>query len=96
MTVHLSSDREQFIRSVIEAGHYPTENAVIDEALRLLEERDEDVKLAKLRRDIVDGIDQADRGELSPFDPHTTLARIRARQRRSPALMAAVVRTPLA
>lgn len=85
MTIHLSSDREQFIRSVIEAGHYPSENAVIDEALRLLEERDEAAKLAELRRDIADGIEQADRGELSPFDPHATLARIRARQATSAA-----------
>jgi antitoxin ParD1/3/4 len=80
MTIHLSSEREQFIRSVIEAGHYASESAVIDEALRLLEERDEAVKLAELRRDIADGIEQADRGELSPFAPHATLARIRARQ----------------
>jgi putative addiction module CopG family antidote len=63
------------IRSIIEAGHYPSENAVIDEALRLLEEREEAVKLAELRRDVADGIEQADRGELSPFDPLATLAR---------------------
>jgi antitoxin ParD1/3/4 len=80
MTIHLSSDREQFIRSLIEAGHYPSEDAVIDEALRLLEERDEAAKLAQLRHDIADGIVQADRGELAPFDPHATLARIRSRQ----------------
>jgi antitoxin ParD1/3/4 len=80
MTIHLSSDREQFIRSLIEAGHYPSEDAVIDEALRLLEERNEAAKLAQLRRDIGDGIAQADRGELAPFDPHATLTRIRSRQ----------------
>jgi putative addiction module CopG family antidote len=80
MTIHLSSDREQYIRSLIEAGNYPSEDAVIDEALRLLEERDEAAKLAQLRRDIVDGIEQADRGELAPFDPQATLARVRARQ----------------
>ena len=85
MTIHLYSGPEQFIRSVIEAGHYPSEDAVIDEALRLLEERDEAARLAELRRDIADGIEQADRGELSPFDPRATLARIRASQAASAA-----------
>jgi len=80
MTIHLSSDREQFIRALVEAGQYPSEDAVIDEALRLLEERDEAAKLAQLRRDIGDGIAQADRGDLAPFDPRATLARIRSHQ----------------
>jgi Arc/MetJ-type ribon-helix-helix transcriptional regulator len=53
---------------------------VIDEALRLLEERDDQAKLAELRRKIPIGIEQADRGELAPFDPRATLARIRSRQ----------------
>ena len=80
MTIHLSSDRAKFIRSLIEAGHYPSEDAVIDEALRLLEERDEAAKLAQLRRDIGDGIAQAERGVLAPVDPQATLARIRSHQ----------------
>ncbi len=54
------------------------EDVVIDEALRLLQERDEQAKLANFRRDI--GIEQADRGELTPFDPHATLERVRSRQ----------------
>lgn len=80
MPVRLPYDREQFVRSLIEDGRYPTEEAVIDEALRLLEERDEAAKLERLRQDIAAGIEQADRGELGPFDPHATLSRIRARQ----------------
>jgi antitoxin ParD1/3/4 len=80
MTIHLSSDREQFVRSLIDAGQYPSEDAVIDEALRLLQEHDDEIKLAQLRRDIAGGIEQADRGDLAPFDPHATLARIRSGQ----------------
>jgi hypothetical protein len=34
--------------------------------------------LAMLRREIAIGIEQADRGELAPFDPHANLARIRS------------------
>ena len=48
---------------------------MIDEALRLLQERDEQAKLADLRREIGIGVEQADRGELAPFGPHDTLER---------------------
>jgi antitoxin ParD1/3/4 len=77
MTIHLSSDREQFVRSLVQAGQYASEDEVIAEALQLLEERD---KLAVLRQEIAIGIEQADRGELEPFDPYATLARVRSRQ----------------
>jgi len=78
MTIHLSGDREEIVRSFIEDGRFTSEDEVIDEALRLLQERDEQAKLADLRRAI--GIEQADRGGLAPFDPHATLERIRSRQ----------------
>jgi antitoxin ParD1/3/4 len=80
MTINLSGDREQLVRSLMQAGGFASENDVVDEALRLLGERYDQVKLAELRREIAIGIEQADRGELAPFDPHATLARIRARQ----------------
>jgi antitoxin ParD1/3/4 len=80
MTIHLSRDREQFVRSLVQIGRFASEDEVINEALRLLQERDEQAKLAELRREIAIGIEQADRGELAPFDPHPTLARVRSRQ----------------
>jgi antitoxin ParD1/3/4 len=40
MTVHLSGDRERFVRSLVRDGRYASESEVIDEALRLLEQRD--------------------------------------------------------
>jgi putative addiction module CopG family antidote len=80
MTIHVPSDREQFIRSLVEGGRYPSQEAVIDDALRLLEEHDEAAKLAQLRQDVAASIDQANRGELAPFDPQATLARVRVRQ----------------
>ena len=78
MTIYLSNNREQFIRSLVQAGRYASENDVIEEALQLLEERYEQAKLTELRREIAIGIEQADRGELAPFDPHATLARVRS------------------
>ena len=64
----------------MQGGQYGSEDEVIDAALRLLQERDEQAKLEALRREIAVGIEQADRGELEPFDPTATLARARARQ----------------
>ena len=79
MVIHLSEEREQIVRSLIEDGRFTSEDEVIGEALRLLEEHDEQAKLADLRREIAIGIEQADRGELLPFEPHATLERIRSR-----------------
>jgi antitoxin ParD1/3/4 len=79
MTIHLTGDREELIRSLIEGGQFATEDEVIDEALRLLREREDQSKLDELRGEIVVGIEQADRGETAPFDPQATLSRIRSR-----------------
>ena len=79
MMIHLSKEREQIVRSLMQDGRFAPEDEVIGEALRLLEERDDQAKLAELRREIAIGIEQADRGELLPFDPYATLERIRSR-----------------
>jgi antitoxin ParD1/3/4 len=80
MTIHLSSDGARYVRSLIDGGRFPTEDAVIEEALRLLKEQEDELKLECLRRDVAAGIEQADRGELAPFDPDATVARIRSRR----------------
>ncbi len=80
MTIDITGAREQIIRSFIQDGRFSSEDEVIDEALRLLQERDEQAKLADLRREIAIGIDQADHGELGPFDPNATMQRVRSRQ----------------
>jgi len=80
MTIHLPEHREQFIRDLVQSGRYASEAEVLDKALQLLEENDEQAKLAELRQEIAIGIDQADRGELAIFDPQATLARIRSRR----------------
>jgi antitoxin ParD1/3/4 len=79
MMIHLSEEREQIVRSLMQDGRFASEDEVIGEALRLFEERDDQAKLAELRREIAIGIEQADRGELLPFDPHARLERIRSR-----------------
>jgi antitoxin ParD1/3/4 len=80
MMIQLSDEREQLVRSLMENGGFASEAEVIDAALRLLQEHDEQAMLAELRREIAIGIEEADRGELAPFDPRATLERIRTRQ----------------
>jgi putative addiction module CopG family antidote len=80
MTIQLSPEREQFVKWLVAEGKFTTEEAVVDAALRLLQEHDEEIKLAQLRRDIGAAIEEADRGELEPFDAFATLALVRARR----------------
>jgi antitoxin ParD1/3/4 len=81
MNVTLSSDLAEYVSQKIASGRYPTANDVVNDALRLLRERDEKQKrLEELRREIDIGIKQADEGDVAPFDPMETLARVRARR----------------
>jgi antitoxin ParD1/3/4 len=80
MIIQLYEEREQFIRSLMQEGGFESEGEVIDTALRLLQEHEQQAMLAELRREIEIGLKEADRGELAPFDPLATLERIRSRQ----------------
>lgn len=62
----LPPEVESFLRRKVESGMYDSADEVIEEALRLLEERDKlrEIRLEELRALIRVGIEQADRGEL--------------------------------
>jgi antitoxin ParD1/3/4 len=80
MNVSLTPELERYVTTKVESGLYQTASEVVREGLRLLKEKEELhlTKLEGLRREIQVGIDQADRGELSPMDARGTLKRIRA------------------
>lgn len=80
MNVSLTPELEQYVTNKVESGLYQTASEVVREGLRLLKEKEElhQTKLDELRREIQVGIDQADRGELSPLDAKGTLKRLRA------------------
>jgi putative addiction module CopG family antidote len=82
MTIQLSAERERFVKSLVAEGKFTTEEAVVEAALRLLQQQEQAdaATLARLRRDIGEAIEEADRGELEPFDAHATLALVRARR----------------
>jgi len=82
MNISLTKEFEHYVAQKVESGMYHSASEVIRDGLRLMKERDElhQSKLAELRRAIAIGIDQADRGEVQPFNEETA-ARVKARGR---------------
>ena len=66
MVIQLSPEAETRIRELIERGGYADPEAVVDEALRALAERDQ---YAQLKAAIAVGIEQIERGETIPWTP---------------------------
>jgi antitoxin ParD1/3/4 len=83
MNVSLTNELETYVSQKVESGLYHSASEVIRDGLRLMKERDElhQGRLAELRKEIVIGTDQADRGQVRPFDEQTT-ARVKARGRK--------------
>jgi antitoxin ParD1/3/4 len=83
MNVSLTPELERLVNDKLESGLYQTASEVVREALRLLQQRDE--QLRHLRADIQAGLDQAERGEYAEFDGrsvHRLAASVKARGRR--------------
>ena len=68
MNVSLSPELEKIVTEKVASGRYASPDAVLGEALRLLEERD---RLSKLRHDVALGIEQLDQGRSRPFGIQT-------------------------
>jgi antitoxin ParD1/3/4 len=83
MNISLTREFENYVTQKVESGLYHSASEVIRDGLRLLKQRDElhQSRLAELRKDIAVGIDQADRGQVQPFNEETT-ARVKARGRK--------------
>ena len=80
MNVALTPQLESYVKQKVATGMYNSVSEVMREALRLLEERDalKDMKLATLRSDLQEGIDELDRGEGTPLDINEIKAKARA------------------
>jgi antitoxin ParD1/3/4 len=70
LNVNLTPELETLVRDKVASGRYSSASEVVREALRLMEERDQErhAKLQQLRRDIQAGIDSGDAGELNAAD----------------------------
>lgn len=72
MTVSLSQEGQRFVAEQIAAGEFPSAEDVVDAGLQLLKAR-KDIRAA-----VIAGVEQADRGQVTPFNAAETLARVRA------------------
>jgi antitoxin ParD1/3/4 len=83
MNISLTKEFEHYVSQKVSSGLYHSASEVIRDGLRLMKERDDlhQSKLAELRKEIAIGVDQADRGQMRPFNEETT-ARVKARGRK--------------
>lgn len=83
MNISLTRELESYVAQKVESGLYHSASEVVRDGLRLLKERDElhQTRLAELRRKIAIGVDQADRGQVRPFDEEVA-AGVKARGRK--------------
>lgn len=66
MNVSLTPQLEEMIRDKVATGRYTSASEVVREALRLLEERD---RYETFRAAVLEGYEEAERGELIPYTP---------------------------
>jgi antitoxin ParD1/3/4 len=67
MSITLTPQLEDQIQRLVESGRYADAEAVMKDALQLLEEHQE--QLNALRMKIQEGLDEADRGEVDEWTP---------------------------
>jgi len=84
MTTEIPPEYQQFVQNMIGSGAFPTEAAVVGEALRLLQERER--RLAELREELRPALESLDRGEGIDLDDDSLAGffediRTRGRQR---------------
>ena len=79
MNVHLGAAFDEFVAGLLKSGYYQTQSEVLREGLRLLKEREDlrRLRIAELRKEIVLGGEQADRGDF--VDGPEAFAKIRKR-----------------
>ena len=89
MNVSLTPELEELVNRKVQSGLYSSASEVIREGLRLLKEQD-DLRLLRqeeLKRELLRGYEQAQRGESRPLDAEAVKAggreRLAARGRRA-------------
>ena len=69
MNVPLNPDEQELIRRKVASGLYSSPNEVISTALRLLDQYDH--TLEEVRKDVLEGVEQLDRGEFAEYTDET-------------------------
>jgi antitoxin ParD1/3/4 len=78
MNVLLKPELEKFIADKVKAGQYPNVDAIVNQALEVLEEFDPEHE-TYLRKELQRGLEQLDRGERSDFAAETIITEERRR-----------------
>jgi antitoxin ParD1/3/4 len=73
MNISLTPQLEKSVRLRVESGRYASASEVIRDALRLLDQQDQyrAMRLEELRKEVMLGVEQAERGECSEFTAET-------------------------
>lgn len=80
MSISLAPELEGFINQQVASGLYNSANEMIQEALKLLKERDEKKRrLEEFRAEINKGLASLDRGDKRPLDAEMIMAEGRRR-----------------
>jgi antitoxin ParD1/3/4 len=81
MNVSLTPELEKYIQTKVETGRYTSASEVVREALRLLEQKEQEREraLKEFRAKLDQGLAEADAGEL--LDGEEVFARIREKSR---------------
>jgi len=74
MNISLPRQLEQWVKQRVDTGMYDSASEVIREALRLLREQEDlkQLRTQELRRQILVGVEQLDRGASKAFDEGVT------------------------
>lgn len=77
MSISVPSEYVPFVNELVALGIYPSQDAVMRDALQLL--REKRLEFEDLKAEIAIGIEQANRGEVVPFDADKIIANARKR-----------------
>lgn len=66
ISADLGKPLEEFVEALVKSGRYGSKSEVLREGVRLVQERE--FRVAKFEKDVQEGIDAADRGELYDLD----------------------------
>lgn len=75
MTITLTPEMQAIVDQKIQSGKFAQPGEVVLEGLRLLNDQNV-AQFQNLRAEIAIGINQADQGQLAPFEPMKTLERV--------------------
>jgi len=84
MNVNLGPTLDKFVADLVRTGLYQSQSEVVRAALRLMKAREQARKaeIARLRREIAIGVEQADRGDVLEASEVFAEIRERSKQRR--------------